>query len=199
MAKEIKETTIVTGNLFQKLAKARQKMERLERSGENTHLKYNYSTLEDIYSVCMMPLLEEGLIALHEQIYKDGQTFLITKIMDCDSKEFIFAESIVNTQMNVQEIGKQLTYFKRYHLSGLLSIRADRDDDDGESIKDKAIEPQYITDSQYNFLMQLIDNKPNRDEIIGYLQNKYKISDLKKLPKKDAAQIIDIQKNGGKK
>lgn len=185
--------------VYKKLAKARLVMDKVERSGKNQHLKSNYTTLEDIYNVCIKPLLEEGLVPVHEQVYKDGQLFLVTKIMDCDNGTFIFAENVVNTQMNVQEIGKQLTYFKRYHLSGLLSLRADSDDDDGESIKDKAIEPQYITEAQYNFLMNLIDTKSNKEEIIEYYQNKYKINDLREIPKKDASRIIELQKNGAKK
>ena len=185
-------------NVYKKLIKARQNMDRLERSGENKHLKTSYSTLEDIYDACLSPLLEEGLLPIHEQIYKESKLYLITKIVDSESGEFIFAENVINTEMDVQLIGRLLTYLKRYQLSGLLSLRTDKDDDDGESVKGIAVEPQYITEPQYNFLMNLIENKPNKEEIIKYYKTRFKINDLREIPKKDASQIIEIQKNGGK-
>lgn len=152
--------------VYKKLAIARKEMGKMERSKKNPRFNSSYTTLEDLYNVAIEPLLNNGLLAVHEKVYKDNKMYLVTKVIDIDSSEYIFSESLINIDLDPQAVGSQLTYFKKYDLSGLLTLRSDFDDDDGEraveNIKRKEVEP--ISMRQIEWLKDLLDKLPEDEE-----------------------------------
>ncbi|NHZ84359.1 MAG: hypothetical protein GWP19_00575 [Planctomycetia bacterium] len=159
--------------VYKKLFKARQEMKKASKSGDNSFKKYSYVTLEDLYNVSLPPLFKEGLLVTHPKIYKEGILYLITKIIDIESNEYIFAESILDQSLDPQKLGSQITYFKKYDLGSLLALRTDFDDD-GQSL-----EKIYLNDAQLTVLGALYNKLSDlsKENFLKY----YKIDDLKEL------------------
>ena len=119
---------------YQKLIDARKNISNPSRGGYESYKKRKYVTLQDLYDVALKPLMDNGLIIVHETEQSLEACWVTTKIVDVETEVSISSMSKINTTVGVQDVGSQLTYFKKYHLSGLLCLRCDKDDD-GESIK----------------------------------------------------------------
>jgi len=171
----------MSNKVYKKLLEARKKMLKPLRSGDNAFKKYKYITLEDIYNASLEFLFDEGLLMIHEKKYEGKDMFLITKIIDVESNEYIKSESLINTDLDAQGIGSQLTYFKKYDLGGLLALRTDFDDD-GESISGKNVKKvEKINDAQINELNDLLSEltQEEQEKVFKFL----KIGNIKELPK----------------
>lgn len=128
-----------------KLLDARKKITNPKRGGKDSFKKRNYVTLQDLYDEVIPALLEESLLLINKKEFIDGNTFLKTQILDVDSDDFIETSALLNSDLKIQEQGSELTYHSRYNLGCLLSVRTDFDgDDDGESIKNIAINKKLI-------------------------------------------------------
>ena len=149
---ENKKNTIIS--FKRKLIDARSKMNNPRRGGIDAFKKRNYVTLQDLYDATIPFLLEEGLLLSNFKDYRNEQLVLITRITDADSDESIETFSVLNPSLKIQDQGAELTYYQRYNLGCLLSIRTDFDDD-AESIK--SVDPiKKINKSQEAKIKELI-------------------------------------------
>ncbi len=69
-------------------------------------------------------LLENGLLLLQPVI--NGK--VITQIIDVETGEKIESILTLDTNLNSQQQGSQITYFRRYTLQSLMSLQAEDDD-----------------------------------------------------------------------
>jgi hypothetical protein len=117
------------------LVAALAEIEGAEQSGENTHLKSKYATLEDVIDATRGVLAKHklGLVQIPGTI-EDGKLNLETMILH-ESGEYIIGDF----QMTVgkgdpQSVGSALTYARRYAQKAGLNI-PDLDDD-GQGVKE---------------------------------------------------------------
>lgn len=114
---------------------AQAEIEGASQSGENTHLKSKYATLEDVIGATRSVLAKNGLAILQVPgAIADGKLNLETMLLH-DSGEYIVGEF----QMTVgkgdpQSVGSALTYARRYAQKAGLNI-PDLDDD-GQGVKE---------------------------------------------------------------
>lgn len=114
------------------------------QSGENTHLKSKYATLEDVIEATRSVLAENGLALLQiPGAITDGKLNLETMILH-ESGEFIIGDF----QMTVgkgdpQSVGSALTYARRYAQKAGLNI-PDLDDD-GQGVKEAKPERKAVS------------------------------------------------------
>lgn len=178
-------------NIYKKLIEARKKMGKLDRSGKNTHRNSLYTTLEDIYKICIEPLLELGLYPNHEIVLENESLYIETKITDSESNESIKSRSRLNPNLDIQQQGAEITYYKRYHLTGLLSIRSDFDDD-GESLI-KSHDTKLLTTKQLNLIRFLLSQLS--EETTKAFMKHYVIEDIVELPANKADEVIKFLKS----
>ena len=169
-------------NIYKKLIEVRKNIEKLERSGSNAHTKNKYSTLEDYYSASLEPLLKAGLWMYHKEVVEGEKTWLKTYIFDAETNTSVETQSILNVNVDVQKYGAQLTYYRRYHVSCLLCLRADFDDD-GESLKDTKMDNGYISQKQLNMFLAMLNKAENAEELETFYLRQMKIDELSKMPK----------------
>jgi hypothetical protein len=116
-----------TKNIYQKLHEAKLEIGKVAKNAKNPHFKNTYADLNALIEAVEPILLEKGLVLL--QPIKEGRVFtIITSIEDSNS-----IESYIDlTQgLTAQALGSQITYFRRYTLSSLLTLQAI--DDDGHT------------------------------------------------------------------
>ena len=121
--------------IYAKIHAAKQEIGVVKKNAKNPHFKNTYADLNALIDAVEPILLEKGLILL--QPIKDGKVF--TQIIDIDNGEMIESNIDLSPNLTAQALGSQITYYRRYQISGFLSLMSD--DDDGQ----KASAPQAIT------------------------------------------------------
>ena len=118
--------------IYAKIHAAKQEIGVVKKNAKNPHFKNTYADLNALLEAVEPILLEKGLILL--QPIKDGKVF--TQIIDIDNGEMIESNIDLSPNLTAQALGSQITYFRRYQISAILSLMSD--DDDGQ----KASAPQ---------------------------------------------------------
>jgi hypothetical protein len=115
-----------TKNIYQKLHEAKLEIGKVAKNAKNPHFKNTYADLNALIEAVEPILLEKGLVLL--QPIKEGKVFtIITSIIDSASIESYID---LTPGLTAQALGSQITYFRRYTLSSLLTLQAI--DDDGQ-------------------------------------------------------------------
>ena len=120
--------------IYAKLHEAKKEIGVVKKTKTNPHFKNTYADLNALIDAVEPILLEKGLILL--QPIKDGKVF--TQIIDVESFDMIESWIDLSPNLTAQALGSQITYYRRYQISAILSLMAD--DDDGH----KASTPQPI-------------------------------------------------------
>ena len=115
-----------TKNIYQKLYEAKQEIGKVAKNAKNPHFKNTYADLNALIDAVEPILLEKGLLLL--QPIKDGKVFTI--ITDINTATFVESYIDLTPGLTAQALGSQITYFRRYTLSSLLTLQAI--DDDGQ-------------------------------------------------------------------
>jgi hypothetical protein len=118
--------------IYKKIHEAKKEIGIVKKNAKNPHFKNTYADLNALIEAVEPILLEKGLILL--QPIKDGKVY--TQIIDIDNGEMIESSIDLSPNLTAQALGSQITYFRRYQISAILSLMSD--DDDGQ----KASQPQ---------------------------------------------------------
>lgn len=112
--------------IYAKIHEAKKEIGIVKKNAKNPHFKNTYADLNALLEAVEPILLEKGLILL--QPIKDGKVF--TQIVDIDNGEMIESNIELSPNLTAQALGSQITYFRRYQISSILSLQAM--DDDGQ-------------------------------------------------------------------
>ena len=115
-----------TKNIYQKLHEAKLEIGKVAKNAKNPHFKNTYADLNALIEAVEPILLDKGLVLL--QPIKEGKVFTI--ITDIESSDCIESYIDLPNNLNPQQLGSAVTYFRRYTLQSLLSLQAV--DDDGQ-------------------------------------------------------------------
>jgi hypothetical protein len=149
------KTTINT-----KLLEFQKKIGIIKKDSKNPHFKNTYASLTQILSE-VKPLLTECGLILIQPISLEG---VGTTIIDFETGEKIETIISLPTNLNPQQLGSAITYFRRYTLASLLSLEIDDDDAQSTVVKQPNLNEQVeIAKSKIITATSLID-----------LGNKYK-------------------------
>lgn len=112
--------------IYSKIHEAKKEIGVVKKNAKNPHFKNTYADLNALIEAVEPILLDKGLILL--QPIKDGKVF--TQVIDVDNGEMIESAIELSPNLTAQALGSQITYFRRYQISSILSLMAD--DDDGQ-------------------------------------------------------------------
>jgi hypothetical protein len=115
-----------TKNIYQKLHDAKLEIGKVAKNAKNPHFKNTYADLNALIEAVEPILLDKGLVLL--QPIKEGRVFTI--ITDIESSDCIESYIDLPNNLNPQQLGSAVTYFRRYTLQSLMSLQAV--DDDGQ-------------------------------------------------------------------
>lgn len=110
--------------IYQKLLDAKKQIGKVSKNAKNPHFKNNYADINALIEAVEPILLENGLILLQPII--DNK--VMTQIIDVESGEKVESTLTLDTNLNSQQQGSQITYFRRYTLQSVLSLQAEDDD-----------------------------------------------------------------------
>lgn len=115
-----------TKNIYQRLHEAKLEIGKVAKNAKNPHFKNTYADLNALIEAVEPILLDKGLVLL--QPIKEGKVFTI--ITDIESSDCIESYIDLTPGLTAQALGSQITYFRRYTLSSLMTLQAI--DDDGQ-------------------------------------------------------------------
>ena len=135
----------------------------------------------------------------------EGKLYLITMLAHTSGQWMKSVYPIISKDQTSQSIGSAVTYAKRYSLCAMVGIVTDEEnkkDDDGESalgrnkysngskatnkiesMPAEQDDKKPITKEQYIKLEGLLKENPElRKNLLGYMQSKYSLDSLDKMP-----------------
>lgn len=178
-------------NLFEALAKAQAEMPMASLNSNNPFYKSRYANLPEIIKAARPVLTKQGLSVIQgtREAY-EGKINLYTRLCHTSGEWIESVMPVVPTKPGIQEIGKEMTYLRRYQYACITGVVAsDEEDDDGES----AMQPyraansnvERISREDYQLLtaeIRKLDAESQQEAVLA-IRNAHKIATLNELPK----------------
>lgn len=112
--------------ILEKINRIWQKLS-VKKDWENPYYKSKYITLDEIVEK-LTPLLNEEKLMIYNYNLKDW--WIRTIIVDLENEnETVSSDFVVWDIKDPQQLGKVVTYWRRYNLVAIFNILADEDDD----------------------------------------------------------------------
>jgi hypothetical protein len=187
-------------DLFSALAKAQADMPIAVRSSINPYFKSNYASFSDIIKASRTVLSKNGLAVSQDIIERDnGQKYLYTVLMHASGQFKASRIKINPVKQDIQELGKYVSYLKRYTYAALVGVADAMEDDDGESsmveVREERAQKsphkkihkpvplpseETITREQLSLLDEELEDYP---DIVDLVLDGFKIQTLADMPK----------------
>lgn len=163
----------------------------LRKTGKNTHLGYEYFTLDDFLPQATELIANAGLctifsIAPDPTLGVEMASLILTD--GIDRIPFVIPTADVPHQEGIFETGSKNTYCKRYLYMNLLEL-TEPDVAEITNTGEKTIEEKKATAKQVELLKSLYD-----EENVAKMLEYYGINELAELPLKTASELIQRKK-----
>jgi hypothetical protein len=127
--------------IYAKLLNAKRNIGKVKKTMKNGHFKNTYADINALLEVVEPVLLDNGLLLLQPIINNK----VITQIIDVETGDKIESIIELDGNLNPQQRGSQITYYRRYSLQSALSLEVIDDDGNSASVQQKPLmsEKQY--------------------------------------------------------
>jgi hypothetical protein len=149
------EEVVKVAGLYPKLHAAKQKIGKVVKNSTNPHFKNKYADINGLIETVEPVLLEHGLLLIQPIINHK----VITQIIDIETGDKIESVLTLDINLNSQQQGSQITYYRRYTLQSLLSLQAEDDDANSASATVKNTKPTITQERFENGLTQIEEGK----------------------------------------
>ena len=156
--------------IYKKLHEAKKEIGVVKKNAKNPHFKNTYADLNALIDAVEPILLDKGLIML--QPIKDGKVY--TQIIDVDTFEMVESWIDLSPNLTAQALGSQITYYRRYQISSILSLMADDDDGHKASIT-QTIVKEVLQVGSTNFI-RCVDALKEGKGTLEQIKAKYNVS-----------------------
>ena len=163
----------------------------LRKTGRNTHLNYDYFTLDDFLPQATELIAKAGLCTVFNVGYDSNgvETATLTLTNGIDRITFTTPTAGVPHQEGIFETGSKITYCKRYLYMNLLELTEPDVAEITNVGSDKPAEVKKATPKQVEMIRSLYD-----DENIAKMLEYYGIETLEDMPLKSASDVISRKK-----
>jgi ERF superfamily len=159
---------------FVRLLKAKSEIGKVLKNAKNPHFKNTYADINAVVESVESHLIENGLILL--QPIQESKQFSV--IQDAYSESKIESYLDLPQNLNPQQMGSAITYFRRYTLQSLLSLRAEDDDANGATNTPQAPAKTQETQKQKeNFTEDKFQKAYENNATMEQITTKYILTD----------------------
>ena len=138
--------------IYAKLLNAKKNIGKVKKTMKNGHFKNTYADINALLEVVEPVLLDNGLLLLQPIINNK----VITQIIDVETGDKIESIIELDGNLNPQQRGSQITYYRRYSLQSALSLEVTDDDGNSASVQQKPL----MSEKQYeSFIERLQSDK----------------------------------------
>jgi hypothetical protein len=161
--------------IYQKLLEAKKQIGKVSKNAKNPHFKNNYADINALIEAVEPILLDNGLLLLQPVI--NGK--VVTQIIDIESCEKIESILTLDANLNSQQQGSQITYFRRYTLQSLMSLQAEDDDANTAS----KVKKPTLSDKAFSSAIERMIN--GEVELFAKLKDSYTLTPQQELECKE--------------
>lgn len=183
-------------SIYEKISKVQNKLS-VKKDWTNPFYKSKYITLDEIMDK-LQPLLDENRLVVFNYNLKEWGVRTI--VVDLDWTDTIGSEFIIPWVTDPQQLGKVLTYGRRYNLVSIFNILAD-EDDDAQSFYDdkwKTKKPKFTENDLQRFIEKKKDEFKNYQEAKTYIEQYFtlwkdlygKVMDLYASPDDESQELM---------
>lgn len=178
------------------------------RSGGN--YEFSYTDLEGIFDALKTVYKENKIAVLQnpKTFFQDGHLMISVETMLLhESGEWVKSEPLsVLASNNMQDLGGQITYMKRYSLSAISGISTEKDDDangvSGNQVEYKNNQPEAprkLSERQVNRLFAIATSKGvSAADVKKVLMKDYNKTAVEDLTKQEYDELCTRLENAGK-
>lgn len=150
---------------MKKLLEAKKEIGKVAKNAKNPHFKNSYADINALIEAVEPILLNHGLLLLQPIIENN----VVTRIIDVESGEAIESVLPLPLNLNPQQLGSAVTYFRRYTLQSLLSLQATDDDGNGTNPPTPPAPPQkkQMTDELFEKAKKSVESGKMTAEKVG--------------------------------
>jgi hypothetical protein len=170
---------------------------------------FEYTDLGGIFDEAKQVFRDNGISILQNASTKElnGNLMISVETMLLHSSgEWIKSEPLqMPSSTNMQDMGGQITYMKRYSLSAMLGLATEKDDDaNGASGNDYQMKKKTASENQLNYVDNLLkkneSDKYSKQELYKALKKKMNTTvDMENWTPQQASQAIKILNGEGQK
>lgn len=151
-------------------------------AGENTHQRYQYAKIGDIYHAVEGALSKNSIIICHFARPHDGIEYLYTRLIHAPTGQFIEDCRIIESEKpGNQGKGAANTYMRKYALLSLCAITTEDDDGNEEERYASKMNEQLLSDEQLKYLQNEIKACANSAQLHRNILSFNKIQYLSQL------------------
>ena len=174
-------------NLSAALVKAQSEMPEIPMDGINPHYQSKFSTLGAVIRATRPIFAKHGLVVLQLPSGDAGVVGLTTRILHT-SGEWIEQELVMplDGKSNPgQEVGKLITYFRRYGLASAAGVYSEEDtDNESKGTEKKKAKSDIITDAIWTRFQELYSQAEGRGiDLPEYKRSELNVEQITKIAK----------------
>ena len=163
----MKQTT-ETSEFWPAYIKAQKAFGKATWNKKNDFKGYSYTTLDQVLSV-VLPPLHANDICLTQSLYNDAGGVVETRLTH-KSGQSIWSSWSFTASTDMQKLGSQTTYLRRYQLVALLGIQIGEDDDGEQLTKNDTPSKQYTGKKQSEAKKTKEDGPLTEERIEGMIR-----------------------------
>lgn len=147
---------------MKKLLEAKKEIGKVAKNAQNPHFKKSYADINALIEAVEPILLSHGLLLLQPIIENN----VVTRIIDVESDQSVESSLPLTKGLNAQQLGSEVTYFRRYTLQSLLGLQATDDDGNDASKTPAPVAPKILEWEQE--IINAIQDFKTRSELKTY-------------------------------
>jgi hypothetical protein len=161
------------------LLRAKNQFKHIEKSGENSHQRYEYARIGDIYNAIEGALMENNILVVHAGGVTEKE-YLITRLIHVPTGQFMQDVRLLESEKpGNQAKGATNTYMRKYALLSLCALSTE--DDDGAAESEHINEKPLVSTEQVQELIALIKECGDPKKVYSDIRGFNKINDLYEL------------------
>lgn len=158
----------------------------VKKDWKNPYYDSRYMTLDAIMEK-LEPLLNERGMMIYNYVLAQGGVRTI--VMDMESGETIGSDFVVNEIKDPQQLGKVITYGRRYNLVSIFNILAD-EDDDAQSFYDENWKAKKYTKRIFD--MKAFENLKKKKDNYTYEEAMKQINENYSIDTEMEEKVMDL-------
>lgn len=181
---------------IKKFAQVHQKLKKLgyDSTAGGGKIKYDYVSLGKFKDVADPIIEEAGLVYTQPLTVIDGKSVLQTLIVDVETGELVIDSKVILSPAtsNPQDLGKVITYCRRYSLFSIFGIVGDKDDDcymTEDEIKERVKESSNFAELNKLFQSLRVEQKDAHKHLFSERKK-----ELQEIEEKEKDEILDNTK-----
>jgi len=175
------------------------------RTKKGDQYTFDYTDLGAIFDEAKRVFKDNGITILqnaYTEVLEGNLMITVETMLLHSSGEWVKSQPLrMPSSSNMQDMGGQVTYMKRYSLSAMLGIATESDDDaNGASGNSYQMNDKKASDNQLNFIDKLLNgkvtDKVNKDQLYAILKERIGVNkDMEEWTSQEASKAIKFLQN----